>query len=395
MKKYSFLFLCIFFYVLTASAFGIESFHHAQCILSKNVTGSRCHRKLSTQNVTTPKKDPSSPKIHQGLWPCFCPHHLIENPEECSSWSYDRKGGKLQLELIIEGNAAAYYDPELIRRVLPYIDLIPKNSAWPGCEYAWCPTCQQPVLMCLGYNDDYEDEDESEQDSREWIGYTVLRKCGCLSYWLGDWSVERPTFKGWQFCKAPTIYSGYVDWHHSTYFRFLERHLAYVSENPACECYWPQVNETAKALSDGIYARLLQELENSSFGRLRDPFCPPLAKKSRHGFLSGLLSHAFFYSDYHTVLADIDQYCFKEITHEYPSLHARLIQHEEEMQAPFLSLYTQCLEKHPHPKIYYERGMVLFHRGENLDSLEDIRTFMSYAKSHNYEELLTSDLYLE
>jgi tetratricopeptide (TPR) repeat protein len=41
------------------------------------------------------------------------------------------------------------------------------------------------------------------------------------------------------------------------------------------------------------------------------------------------------------------------------------------------------------------RGMVLFHRGENLDSLADIRKFISYAENNRYQELLTLDLYLK
>ena len=68
---------------------------------------------------------------------------------------------------------------------------------------------------------------------------------------------------------------------------------------------------------------------------------------------------------------------------------------QQSLQKPFLTLYSECLAKHPHPKIYYERGMVLFHEGKNIDSIEDIKKFISYAEENKYEEFLTSELYLQ
>ncbi len=107
-----------------------------------------------------------------------------------------------------------------------------------------------------------------------------------------------------------------------------------------------------------------------------------------------MLIHAFFYSDYHTILTDLDRHCLEKWDQEYEEFHSQLLQIEEEIQVPFLDLYNECLSKHTHPKIHYERGMVLFHRGENLDSFEDIRKFIAYAEKKNYQELLTSELYL-
>ena len=112
--------------------------------------------------------------------------------------------------------------------------------------------------------------------------------------------------------------------------------------------------------------------------------------------LSALLTHAFFYTHYRNILLDFDQFAFRELpVSNYPSINRRLIDIETAIQTPFLRLYTQCLDKHPHPKIYYERGMVLFHRGDTLDALEDVRQLISYAENNHYQELLTSDLYLQ
>ncbi len=46
------------------------------------------------------------------------------------------------------------------------------------------------------------------------------------------------------------------------------------------------------------------------------------------------------------------------------------------------------------PKIYYERGMIFFHRGEILDSLNDIRKAISFSQNPHCQKFLDSDLYL-
>lgn len=347
--------------------------------------GSQC-RALASNQALAGKKS-SLPQIHWGIWPSFCPKHLVEDPDGCSSWDEDKRGN-VKLDFVLNGTATAYFDPKLIGKIRNQLDLIPKNPN-KLCSYGRCLSCNRPVIQGLFY----EENEYDDNTPRPFLMY----KCECTDYWLEDCVSDKEDIaisEKWTLCRRPTIYSYYVDWHHQTYFHFLEGHLAYVSENPSCNCYWPQVNSRAKDISDLTYNQLLIELKEHHLEDIAEIFSPFLKKRTHHGFICGLLSHAFFYSDYRTILRDLDN-CASDalIIDAYPLVHSRLTTLEAQIRDGFLPLYNHCLEKHPHPKIYYERGMVLFHRGENIDSLEDIRHFISYAENNNYQNLLTSDLY--
>ncbi len=340
-----------------------------------------------------------TPKIHQGIWPNFCLKHLQDDPEGCSAWSED-SSESLQLDFLIEGHSEAQIDRELIERLRHLSHLIPQRKQGDNryCDYAYCPNCSQTVIRGISYYED-EDEDEEGNDFYSYIYFPVY-KCGCTGQWWLDvdelWNEECDIYEGWQFCYAPTIYHGYFDWHHQTYFHHSQNFLLYQKENPSCSCYWPQSDSCAKEVSDYAYTKLTQAFETSNLDTARSTFTPYLSERSLHGFLSGLLTHTFFYSQYRDILFDLDQHSFKELSaNDYPLVHNQLIDVEESIQGPFLKLYNQCLQQHPHPKIYYERGMVLFHRGDTLDSLEDIRKFIAYAEKNHYHDMLTSDLYLK
>lgn len=340
-----------------------------------------------------------TPKIHQGIWPDFCLMHLQDDPEGCSAWSEDNSG-RLQLDFLIDGYSEAQTDRELIDRLRHLSHLIPqrKQGNKRHCDYAYCPNCAQTVIRGVSC---YEDEDEydDENDICYYIYFPVY-KCGCTGKWwldLDDLEDEdNDIYEGWQFCHAPTIYHGYFDWHHQTYVQHLQNFLLYEKENPSCSCYWPQSDSNAKEVSDFAYTKLKQVFEASNLDTAWSTFTPYITERSLHGFLSGLLTHTFFYSQYRDILLDLEQHSFKELpANDYLLVHNQLIAVEESIQRPFLKLYNQCLQKHPHPKIYYERGMVLFRQGDTLDSLADIRKFIAYAEKNRYYDLLTSDLYLK
>ncbi|MCB1181660.1 MAG: tetratricopeptide repeat protein [Chlamydiia bacterium] len=339
-----------------------------------------------------------TPKIHQGIWPDFCLKHLQDDPEGCSAWGeYQNEG--LQLDFLVNGHSEAQVDRELINRVRHLSHFIPqrKQGNQKYCHYAYCPNCSQTVIRGLSYDEDngyYDDYDVYH------YSYYLVYRCGCTGkWWVNINCLSKEEYEiciKWQFCCAPTIYHGYFDWHHQTYFHHLESFLLYEKENPSCSCYWPQIDTSAQAISDYVYAQLEEDYETSNLEEVRSTFSPYLVERSRHGFLSGLLTHTFFYSQYRDILLDLDQHSFRELpTNDYLTVHNQIIDVEESIQQPFLKLYSQCLQKHPHPKIYYERGMVLFHQGDTVDSLEDIRKFIAFAEKNHYHDLLTSDLYLK
>lgn len=335
-----------------------------------------------------------TPKIHDGIWPDFCLKHLHEDPEGCSAWAED-DDGKVMLEFVLEGHAHAHIERALIDSLGHLAYLIPTKNRGNKkyCDYAWCPKCQQTVKRSICVEEDEYDEGCSYL-------YFLVYKCGCTGCWWLDLNdLDRACqkiYNGWQFCKCPTIYHGYFDWHNQTYFRHLKNILSYVEENPTCTCYWPQIDSRAKTISDLSYTKLDKVIESTSLLKTTNVFSPYLIERSKHGLLTGLFSHSFFYTHYHEILSDLDQHGVKELSvQNYALIHPQLVDIEENLQQTFVPLYTQCLQLHPHPKIYYERGMVLFHRGENLDSLDDIRKFIAYAEDHHYSEFLNSDLYLK
>jgi tetratricopeptide (TPR) repeat protein len=150
-------------------------------------------------------------------------------------------------------------------------------------------------------------------------------------------------------------------------------------------CYWPQASKKACEISDDVYDALYPIAQEFEY-ELK-PINNYLARRSCYGLLSGLFCNAFFYSNYREILSSLtlfQRYCYEELE-----------ELEENTREKFLSLYDECLKKHPHPKIFYERGMVRFHLGETLDSLDDIKELISFAEKNNYTEFLTSDLYLK
>ncbi len=220
------------------------------------------------------------------------------------------------------------------------IPLIPETDRR-YCDYAFCSVCKTTVQrgVCDCTDDEYEDPRE--------IDYFPVYRCKCTGQWWIDpdffWEENDEnyqTLNQWKFCCRPAIYPFYFDWHHKTYFRFLEQHLSYLTENRSCNCFWPQVFHSAADINNLANHLLYYHLDTSKLDNIRDTFQASLALKSRHGFLSGLLTHTFFYSHFRTVLSDLDQHCFFELPNDYENIHHRLISTEEKLQKPFIQLYT-------------------------------------------------------
>ena len=391
MKRWIIFFLLIALY--PPDILGDQQLQNTDFVAPQQVKRTNFSKRSTLKAGDSKLYSPLTPKIHRKLWPEFCLQHLLEDPEGCSAWTQDKEGN-LQLAFLCKGSSANQTDRKLTCQLDHLIYLIPINyiNKKKYCDYAKCTTCNQTVVRALS-----REEDDSYDDIE--YRYFVVYKCGCTGKWWLELdnldNEDYEIYKGWRFCKSPTIYQNYLEWHHQTYFRHLKNFLVYAEENPQCNCFWPQVDIQAKTISDIAYETLGETFEFSELKLFQETFSPYLIHRSRHGFLTGLLTHAFFYSHYREILFDLDQFCFKEFSpRDYSSINSDLKYLEEEIQEPFLTLYNQCLQKHPHPKIYYERGMVLFHRGENLDSLEDIYKFIAYAENNNYQDLLNSELYL-
>ncbi|MEK7340240.1 MAG: hypothetical protein AABZ92_05975, partial [Verrucomicrobiota bacterium] len=264
------------------------------------------------------------PKLHQNLWPDFCLEHQ-------DHFSYDDQK----------------IDKENIAQLSLYANQIPTTTS--RCDFRFCLQCQTSVAREVCLDDDGEDE-EGDPD------IIVCYKCRCLKNWYNENNLdadeedeqdEEIASEYWENCGNKAVPHKYFT--NPSNVSFLEQHVKYCQENPTCLCYWPHRSKRACEISDVIYTKMYPLVENSSLGKPNSPEFPCFTSlENTHDVLNTLFIHSFFYSQYRQVLLQLAQ-----LEESHP-----IIKSLDEMQPNFLHLYSECLKKHPHPKIYYERGMV-------------------------------------
>ncbi len=345
------------------------------------------------------------PKLYESLWPDFCLDHLTRFPLECSEQYLDNFSD-FYVEHLEQGNSEAYIDREIIFRLASYSNKIPKTSK--NCDFLFCQQCHAPVVRGLfeteSDNSEAEiDEDIIIDDEISDLGKSVCYTCKCIDSWhdKNQWEEDGRFIKeNWTKCKTKAIPYQYFDIHAKESVPFLEQHLKYSQENPKCLCYWPYRSKTACEISDLIYDEMLTLSESSSLSKLtsqKSKEFPYVQECFTHSVFSDLFIHAFFYSQYRQILLKLalwqesHAYNDRETTATLNSIYHLL----DRIQVRFLNLYSECLTQHPHPKIYYERGMIYLHQGKTIDSLDDIRKLIDWANNNHHEELLTSDLYFQ
>jgi len=351
---------------------------------------------FSLDDKTEKKSSYFYPKLYENLWPDFCLEHLKQFPDECSE-QHENKNGNFYLDYIKRGSSEAYIDKEIISRLSNFLTYIPTNST--SCDFIFCKKCNSPIIRGAFFK--YEDDNEEES--------VVCFKCKCLKYWYDDEDdfddyeeTEYFIDENWKYCYNKSIPHSYFNIHSKQFIHFLEHHLKYLQENKKCTCYWPYRSKIACEISDKIYDKIYLLLKESSLKDLNEQInnsttFPYLKNRTSNGILCGLFIHAFFYIQYREILLFIakwmnsNQINNKEVIEALDSIYSLI----DSIQPNFLKLYSKCLTKHPHPKIYYERGMILFHQNKIFDSLEDIKKMIDWAEKHHREDLLNSDLYLQ
>ncbi|MDR2540009.1 MAG: hypothetical protein LBC45_05425 [Chlamydiales bacterium] len=301
------------------------------------------------------------PKLHQNLWPDFCLEHLE---------FFSREDSKM--------------NQENIARLSLYADRIPRTIN--NCDFRFCLRCQSLVVR-----GEFIDEDMCTEEE-EYVCGVICYKCRCLKNWYHpnnldadeeDERDEEIVDEYWENCSHKAVPHKYFTI--ASNLSFFEQYLKYCQENPTCLCYWPYRSKRACEISDAIYHKVHPLIEHAFLSKSTSS---EFLGYTTHDILTILFTHSFFYSQYRQILLQLTQW------EEFKNHPKNIDQILDELQPDFLHLYSKCLEEHPHPKIFYERGMVLFHRGKTLDSLRDIRTLITWAK-HHQEELLTSELYLQ
>jgi len=291
-------------------------------------------------------------------------------------------------------------DKETISSFYPYLHLLPKINT-PECTQ--CPSCGG-VEFDLYYGCDWP-TNVTEDD---YSAYEELKK-GHIQSMRG---YGKQCHRSKTHCDEEELCwnGGYFRrWNHK-YVHFFKHYLQYCSENEECECYWPEfapseatdINNRVYQLFRNLAEEGLITYEFSSFWKANyidfdyyKKFFSYEYYPNSHGMASSLTTYTFFYSQYHQILLSVA--AFIDANSIFGSSRAidRIYSTLEKIRDDFSSIYYRCLRHHPHPKTYYERGMLKMHSGHTEDALADISRLMRLAKSEKYKNkfTLTSEMY--
>lgn len=345
-----------------------------------------------------------SPRVYGSRWPDFCAKHIYEDPEGCSERCIvDRD---IALTYFNTGSSSCYIDNTCLDALPDGIDLIPQYRS--SCDHCFCPNCNSTVILNYGICD-YDWDDETEEMTNE--TYALIYQCQCINKWVFNDGMafsepltksDRESVDSWQHCRSRSIPWQYFNIHSRQYLEHLTSQLSYFKTNNNCLCYWPYRSKISCSISDHVYKKMRCLIENSYLSKLKDKQSnqdsfPFLGPRSAHGVVSDLFVHAFFYTQYRKILLDIATWAEnhgpspKNVTNSLDSIYSII----HTIQPQFLSLYNECLNTHPHPKILYERGMIYFHQGHPFNALRDISKLIRLCEKNEYKELLASDLYFQ
>lgn len=282
-------------------------------------------------------------------------------------------------------------DKDTINSFRKYLKFIPKLYI---AECYHCNDCKG-VKFDLYYDKDWP---------TEFDGFHLLNNCHTKSGRRNEYCEGRS-----DRCEGLCWNGAYFRlWNHK-YIHFFRHFLKYCSENQACNCYWPELWPIPNKISGQVYD-LLIELANEKY--LTVDFSPYWKAKfiefdyygkiytdeyypNAHGIASSLTTYTFLYSQYHRLLYSIAEYIDSNEIRGNPKIIDKIFLTLDDIRTDFLILYNRCLRDHPHPKIYYERGMLQMHSGNNEDAMSDMSRFMNIAKSDKFKDnfKLTSEMY--
>lgn len=298
----------------------------------------------------------------------YCPDHFEYNPDICSKEKIDSV--RKYLPLILRAYESDCHVCTKCGHVLEISE--PETDCDDEEEECYClPPTQYSCACCKREYDIFDDSWSMYRDGQ----------------WFSDKNYEPIE---WEKCTKLAWYPGYFSKYYESDFYFFCHFLQYCSESTDCKCYWPETQIAGK-INDSVYERLRDIIDV-----LDDSFRPSWQELNAHGKTISLVTHTFFYSQYYQNLLDVAKFIDNSSLTgaESPYLDS-IDQTISSLQARFLRLYSECLKMHPHPKIYYEKGMILFHQGKHEEALENVHILMDYAEKTGKNDLLSSEMYLQ
>jgi tetratricopeptide (TPR) repeat protein len=281
-----------------------------------------------------------------------------------------------------------------------FLNLIPKPYE---ADCYGCPTCGGVHILLFYQHWDWPTDEYPNEEIN--TAHTYTRK---PTYYNG----YDCTSEGSYDCEAMSWDGGYFrKWNHK-YLHFFQHYLQYCHENKVCSCFWPETSSWAVHINDSVY-KLLRDFAEENFidvdfsqywtankiefdyeyrnvQRIKGEEYYP----NSHGMASSLTTYTFFYSQYHQMLLDVASYIDMNAIHGPGRAINRTYQMLESIRDDFFNLYDECLAKHPHPKIYYERGLLKMHSGDALGAIADMSFMMALAQNPFKGKIdITSEMY--
>lgn len=275
----------------------------------------------------------------------YCPLHFRDRPNVVSIY-------KRKVHICPSG------DLEL---ALPYLDLIPRTY-FADCGY--CPDCEHIVAMEYEY-----DNNEDEEDA---LCCYPVDDCAFMGCRCGrDAEYE---FDSCGFTRGAWYYGYFLEDYHQ-YFSFFLDHLEFCSENPECRLLWPEFPSESSTINDMAYRTFSTFISEKL---LDDQYYFSWPHLDNHEQATTLVCYPVFYSHYDQLCQDICNYI--DQTCLYPERSSEAITDVraflDSTHPLYLTLYGRCIENYPHPRLYWERGLVHYHRGEAEEFLRDVRSLM-------------------
>lgn len=114
-----------------------------------------------------------------------------------------------------------------------------------------------------------------------------------------------------------------------------------------------------------------------------------------------LFRYAFFYSSFRDVFQSLiknsEEYVQKNLPYAYNPNNPKKISEVycflNSIQEYWLGITEQCTKIHPHPKIYYERGLAFYDQGNFLEAIAEIEKMITLGQDPRFSDTLTSEMY--
>lgn len=287
--------------------------------------------------------------------------------------------------------------PDCTKAMAPYLKYLPKpyEADCYGCSGCGGMRLSRREEICLPF-DNHKFAYNELTKLHQQVRYGTLETC---------------RHRGTERCESFCWDGGYFRRLNKKYFPFFKSFLIYSSQNHLCKCCWHERTKGAVEINNLAYRFLYslaeQKLIRSDFSTFWASKEIRFDRKGRnygndyypnsHGMASSLATYAFFYSHYEQIMKDVMAAVEQNAADVLLGIVTRdqVYQTLQKIHDKFLDLYSNCLSKHPHPTIYYERSLLYMQSGDMKSALNDLTAMLELSQTEAFRniDLATSFVY--